>query len=149
MLKIRTMWGSGPGSPSRGWVEYVETAPVDLPKTGPDPRVTSRFAAWCRRYSMDELPQLLHVVSGRMSLVGPRPLTQYELDAYYGPSATAEVLSVRPGLSGLWQTMGRNRLTYRQRRRLDVFLVRHPGWRLYLRILVATVPRAAAGHGAW
>ncbi len=111
-------------------------------------RVACRFARWCRRYSIDELPQLLHVLRGEMSLVGPRPITQGELARYYGNDA-AEVLELRPGITGLWQSTGRNRLTYRQRRRLDLSLVRRYSLRLYLIILWRTIPRALSGKGAW
>ena len=118
MLKLRTMWG-GPELSSRKFslVEHLPERPVPLYKLKTDPRITSRFAAWCRKYSLDELPQLAHVVAGTMSLVGPRPLTPVELDEHYGALA-AEVLSVRPGMTGPWQVLGRNRLTYAQRRRL-------------------------------
>jgi lipopolysaccharide/colanic/teichoic acid biosynthesis glycosyltransferase len=136
MLKFRTMWGG-------------DTA--ELPaheKLVHDPRVTSRFARFCRRYSVDELPQLIHVMSGSMAFVGPRPLTQSELDRYYGGDA-AEVLSVRPGLTGLWQVMGRSRLTYHQRRRLDLFLVRHRLVRLHARILLWTIPQVIRGKDSW
>ncbi len=146
MLKFRTMWSAEAGA--RGLIERLGESHVPDVKTGDDPRVTSRFAAFCRRHSIDELPQLWHVVSGEMSLVGPRPVTAAEWDAHYGASA-AEVLRLRPGLSGLWQTRGRNRLTYRQRRRLDLFLARHYCLLLYLRILGSTVPRVIAGRDAW
>src|SRR6476646_392522 len=82
MFKVRTMWGATGtskrvvGESSNTWIEYLEQPWVPLEKQTPDPRVTSRFAAWCRRFSLDELPQLLHVLSGRMRLVGPRPLTR-------------------------------------------------------------------------
>ncbi len=121
---------------------------VPAEKTVGDPRVTSRFAAWCRRHSLDELPQLFNVARGEMSFVGPRPITRAELERYYGKSAE-EVLSLRPGLVGLWQVMGRNRLSYRQRRRLDVFLVRRISVRLYARILLRTVPLILVGEGAY
>jgi lipopolysaccharide/colanic/teichoic acid biosynthesis glycosyltransferase len=137
MLKLRTMWGG------EGNVESVAEI-----KTARDPRVTSRAAAFCRRYSLDELPQLLHVVSGRMSLVGPRPLTPSELKRHYG-SAAAEVVSVKPGMTGLWQVVGRSRLTYAQRRRLDLFFVRHASPELYFRILLRTIPRVLTGKDSW
>jgi lipopolysaccharide/colanic/teichoic acid biosynthesis glycosyltransferase len=137
MLKFRTMWGGA------GNAEYVPEL-----KTAQDPRVTSRVAAFCRRFSLDELPQLLHVVSGRMSLVGPRPLTPSELKRYYGSTA-AEAVSVRPGMTGLWQVMGRSRLTYAQRKRLDLFFVRHASPGLYFRILLGTIPRVLAGKDSW
>jgi exopolysaccharide production protein ExoY len=101
-----------------------------------------------RKYSIDELPQLWHVVQGKMSLVGPRPMTAQELSDRYGQAA-AEVLRFRPGLTGLWQIRGRSRLNYGQRRRLDLLFVRSWSVRLYFRILLATVPRVLTGKDAW
>ena len=147
MLKFRTMWNGERGG-SGGLVEYLREEFVPEVKTGVDPRVTSRFAAFCRKHSIDELPQLWHVARGEMSLVGPRPVTPVEWDKYYGSSA-AEILRLKPGMSGLWQVRGRNRLTYRQRRRLDLFLARHYCLLLYIRILGQTVPRVLAGSDAW
>jgi len=153
MFKVRTMWGArsngGAGDSSNAWIEYLEQPWVPIEKQTPDPRVTIRFAAWCRRYSLDELPQLLHVLRGQMRLVGPRPLTREELDGYYGPQASAEVLSVRPGITGLWQVIGRNKLTYPQRRRLDLFFVRKASLALWTRILLRTPGRVLGGHNAW
>ena len=146
MLKFRTMWNGETGA--RGLIERLPESHVPEVKAGGDPRVTSPFAAFCRRHSIDELPQLWHVVSGEMSLVGPRPVTRAEWTTHYGESAS-EVLALKPGLSGLWQTRGRNRLTYRQRRRLDLFLARHYCLLLYLRILGSTLPRVFAGRDAW
>ena len=148
ILKLRTMWDKPRRQTAPGWIEYLSDTDVPVIKCAPDPRVTNRMAAFCRRYSVDELPQLLQVVSGRMCLVGPRPLTSRELDAYYGADCS-EVLSVRPGLTGLWQVMGRNRLTYAQRRRLDLFFVRKCGLGLYLRILLRTPGRVLTGRDAW
>ena len=101
-----------------------------------------------RKYSIDELPQLWHVAQGKMSLVGPRPMTAQELSDHY-VQAAAEVLRFRPGLTGLWQIRGRSRLNYKRRQRLDLHFVRHWSVRLYLRILVATVPRVLTGKDAW
>lgn len=148
MLKIRTMWDDEDPAPTAArLVERIGARPFE-PKTAADPRVRSRFARICRKYSIDELPQLLHVVTGEMSIVGPRPVTESELEMYYGASAH-EVLQMRPGLSGLWQVMGRNRLSYRQRRRLDLFFVRHFSAGLYLRTLLRTIPNAVTGRNAW
>lgn len=147
VLKLRTMWQ---GDSATRFVLVHRLSAAEAPVPAPERknlRVTSRFAAFCRRYSIDELPQLWHVVRGEMALVGPRPLTRQELDEYYGSSAPT-VLSVRPGLSGLWQISGRSRLTYAQRRRLDVFLVRKWSVSLYLKILLTTVPRVIAGKDA-
>jgi len=148
ILKLRTMWDKPGSRTAFEWIEYLEDTDVPVIKGAPDPRVTSRLAAFCRRYSVDELPQLLQVAAGKISLVGPRPLTPLELDAYYGVDGR-EVLSVRPGLTGLWQVSGRNRLTYAQRRRLDLFLVRKWSIGLYLRILLRTPRRVFSGRDAW
>ena len=148
VYKFRTMWPTeGPAGRSAFFVEKV---PEDKPqlKVGPDPRVTSSFASFCRRHSIDELPQLALVAAGRMSLVGPRPITRFELNEYYDPDAM-EVLSVRPGLTGLWQVRGRSRLTYRRRKRFDLFLVRRFSAGLYFRIVMLTVPDVLFGRDAW
>lgn len=146
MLKFRTMWVAGG---ERSAIFAIEAVGGSVPgrKSASDVRVTSWFAAFCRRFSLDELPQLWHVVRGEMSLVGPRPLTAVELEEHYGTDAP-EVLQLRPGLTGLWQTMGRNRLTYSQRRRLDLLLVRRASTGLYLRILLLSIPRILSGAGA-
>ena len=149
VLKLRTMWQRDDKPQIRtGFIEHLAETNVPAVKAGFDPRVTSRFAALLRKYSVDELPQLVHVVLGRMSLVGPRPLTRVELSTYYGEHA-AEVVQIQPGLTGLWQIRGRNRLNYRQRRRLDLFLVRHFCLLLYLKLLVSTPARVLTGRDAW
>ena len=147
VLKLRTMWPGGRAEES-GAIEYITESDVPIVKAGADPRVTSRFAALLRKYSIDELPQLIHIARGEMSFVGPRPLTRGELANHYGPSA-AEILQVKPGLTGLWQIHGRNRLTYKQRRRFDVFFVRHLSLRLYLQVLLQTPGRVLTGVDAW
>ena len=150
VLKLRTMWSgaaSKPG-PFPYFVEHLRREPVPEIKKSDDPRVTSAFAAFCRKYSIDELPQLWHVVRGDLALVGPRPLTADELIEHYG-AAAGEVLRVKPGLTGLWQIRGRNNLTYRQRRRFDLFLVRNWSFRLYAGILLATIPSVLTGKDAW
>lgn len=153
VLKLRTMWNQE-GKPGRFHkAGLIERLPLTnsgecVQKRARDPRIRSAFAVFCRIYSLDELPQFWHVIRGEMALVGPRPLTQYELDQYYGPDA-AKVLSRRPGLTGLWQIRGRSRLGYRQRRRLDLFLVKNWSLKLYLTILVTTVPKVLLGKDAW
>ena len=147
VLKLRTMWDKDAPGSSGTWVEYLKETEVPLIKTDADPRVTSRFAAFARRFSLDEVPQLLHVIEGKMRIAGPRPLTQMELDAFYGDAA-AEILEVLPGITGLWQVMGRNRLTYKQRLRLDRFFVRRGGRRLYLWVLLRTPGSVLRGQGA-
>ena len=143
------MWQSeAPVSGSFALVEHIvdESGPRD--KGAHDPRISSRFARYCRRHSIDELPQLIHVVLGEMSLVGPRPITVSECRLHYSSDA-AEVLGVKPGLSGLWQIMGRSHLTYEQRRNLDLVLVRNRSLKLYFRILLWTLPEIWNGRNAW
>lgn len=147
VLKVRTMW-SGSQDRAGGWIECLLDAKVPALKAGYDPRVSSAFAAFCRRHSIDELPQLFHVAAGAMRFVGPRPMTQIELDQHYS-GAQAELLSVPPGLTGLWQVKGRNRLSYTQRRRLDLFLVRRYGWKLSARVLMGTIREVLRPRDAW
>jgi len=147
MLKFRTMWQE---SLSRDYSAlFIEDVSDSVPesKQEADPRVVSRFAALCRRYSLDEIPQLYHVARGQMSFVGPRPITRDELDKYYG-AHSAEVLQLRPGLTGLWQVLGRSRLSYSRRRKLDIILVRRASPNLYFWILLRTVPIVLRGYDA-
>jgi exopolysaccharide production protein ExoY len=147
VYKLRTMWNGRRRVPFR-LVEYVKADPAESRKPRADPRVCSRFAAFCRRYSIDELPQLLQVARGEMALVGPRPMTAAEYDLHYADTAF-EILSVTPGLTGLWQIKGRSRLNYSQRRRLDLFLVRKLSPLLYAYILIRTPIRVVTGCDAW
>jgi exopolysaccharide production protein ExoY len=146
MLKFRTMWREGL---PRDYSTLIEDVSDSVPesKQEDDPRVVSRFAALCRRYSLDEIPQLYHIARGQMSFVGPRPITRDEMDKYYG-SHSAEVLQLRPGLTGLWQVLGRSRLSYSRRRKLDIILVRRASPNLYFWILLRTVPIVLRGYDA-
>jgi lipopolysaccharide/colanic/teichoic acid biosynthesis glycosyltransferase len=146
MLKLRTMWGAD-GGPVK-WIEPIDDDHGPDFKSARDPRVRSRVARFCRQHSIDELPQLWHVVRGEMSLVGPRPMTARELQRHYGADAD-EILRVKPGLAGLWQISGRNRLSYDERRRLDLKLVRERNPAMYLGILLRTVPEVLTGGNSW
>jgi exopolysaccharide production protein ExoY len=146
MLKFRTMWGGGLPSSYSAFVEDVSDS-VPESKQDSDPRVVSRFAAFCRRFSLDEIPQLYHIARGQMSFVGPRPITRAELDKYYGQHS-AEILQLRPGLTGLWQVLGRSRLSYSRRMKLDIVLVRRASPSLYFWILLRTVPIVLRGYDA-
>ncbi len=111
-----------------------------------DPRVT-KFGAFLRRSSLDELPQLINVALGHISLVGPRPITEDELSRY-GRSASA-LLDVRPGVTGYWQINGRSNVTYEERVRLDMAYV---GWwsvRLDLNIIAKTFRVLISDRGAY
>jgi lipopolysaccharide/colanic/teichoic acid biosynthesis glycosyltransferase len=146
--KLRTMWAPSSRPPvKRGLVEFLPDAHVPHKKAVRDPRITSRFALVLRRYSIDELPQLWQVVIGQIALVGPRPLTEQEIALHYGPMAPT-LLSVKPGLTRLWQVNGRNRLSYEQRRRFDQFMLDNWSPRLYFAILRATVYCVFSGKDA-
>lgn len=150
MLKLRTMWDhedAGAGCRS-GWIEYIDDNRGPQLKQAADPRVNNRFARFCRRHSIDELPQLWHVIRGEMSLVGPRPMTEGELRRHYEAFAE-EVLDMKPGIAGLWQVSGRNQLSYPERRQLDLKLVRRRSIRMYLEILARAVPEVLTGTNSW
>lgn len=102
-----------------------------------DPRVTS-IGRLLRRSSLDELPQLVNVLRGEMSCVGPRPVVEEEL-ARYGDNA-ADYLAARPGMTGLWQISGRSRLGYADRVKLDALYVRQWTLGLDMVILIKTIP---------
>jgi exopolysaccharide biosynthesis polyprenyl glycosylphosphotransferase len=110
-----------------------------------DPRVTP-LGRWLRRTSLDELPQLVNVLRGDLSLVGPRPIVADEI-AKYGP-ASAAILRVRPGVTGLWQVSGRSDVDYAERVRLDMEYITHWSLWLDLRILAATLPAVLRRKGA-
>ncbi len=101
-----------------------------------DPRVVSRTARIIRKFSLDELPQLWNVLVGDMSLVGPRPMLPEE--AHYFGSRIVYYISVRPGLTGLWQVSGRNSTSFKHRVHLDSWYVRN--WSLWqdIRIMLKT-----------
>jgi lipopolysaccharide/colanic/teichoic acid biosynthesis glycosyltransferase len=110
-----------------------------------DARVT-RVGRFLRRSSLDELPQLWNVITGEMSLVGPRPPIPYEVE-HYPPHWFAR-FAVKPGLTGLWQVSGRCRLTLEQMIALDIEYTRRRSFWLNLWILVRTLPAAVRGGGA-
>ena len=111
-----------------------------------DPRVT-RLGRFLRRTSLDELPQLLNVLRGEMSLVGPRPVVREELLRYGRNVGT--YLAAKPGITGLWQVTGRNDTDYRRRVVLDTYYVRNQNLLLDLYILVKTTGVVLGGNGAY
>jgi lipopolysaccharide/colanic/teichoic acid biosynthesis glycosyltransferase len=116
----------------------------DVKKLTADPRVT-RVGRYLRRVSLDELPQLFNVVGGTMSLVGPRPALEYELQ-HYSPEHF-ERFSVRPGVTGLWQVSGRNSLGFREMLDLDAKYAQDATLMTDISILART-PVAAVRHAA-
>lgn len=114
-------------------------------KLSNDPRITP-VGHFLRKSSLDELPQLLNVLRGEMSLVGPRPITVAELTRY--GKVRWHYLSVRPGITGLWQVSGRNNTTYDERVALDRRYVEQRSLWLDIGILVKTVRVVVAREGA-
>ena len=111
-----------------------------------DPRITP-LGAFLRRSSLDELPQLLNVVCGEMSLVGPRPIVAAEIRRY--GRYFADYCSVRPGITGLWQVSGRSNTSYRRRVAMDVTYARRRSPALDGFVLLMTLPAVLKSHGAY
>jgi lipopolysaccharide/colanic/teichoic acid biosynthesis glycosyltransferase len=101
-----------------------------------------------RRISLDELPQLWNVVRGEMSLVGPRPPIAYEFEDYR-PWHRRRVIEARPGITGLWQVVGRSRATFDEMVRLDLRYIRRRSLWIDARIVLATFRAVLGGQGAW
>lgn len=116
----------------------------ELFKLEQDPRVTP-IGRWLRRTSLDELPQLLNIIKGDMSLVGPRPPIAYEIENYQ--PWHFERLKVIPGLTGLWQVMGRSRVSFDEMVHLDLHYINHWSLLLDLKILLRTIPVVLRGTG--
>ncbi|MCW2942819.1 MAG: exopolysaccharide biosynthesis polyprenyl glycosylphosphotransferase [Actinomycetia bacterium] len=112
-----------------------------------DPRVTPWVGGWLRRYSLDELPQLINVMRGEMSLVGPRPPLPEEVAQYRDD--VRRRLVVRPGLTGLWQVNGRSDLTWEESVRLDLRYVENWSLMMDLLILWKTLAAVLSGDGAY
>jgi lipopolysaccharide/colanic/teichoic acid biosynthesis glycosyltransferase len=111
-----------------------------------DPRIT-RVGRFLRRWSLDELPQVVNVLRGDMSIVGPRPTLRYQVDQY--TPFQRRRLEVRPGITGWAQVLGRNQLTWPQRIELDVWYVDNRSVWLDLRLLLRTLPMLARPTGVY
>jgi lipopolysaccharide/colanic/teichoic acid biosynthesis glycosyltransferase len=134
LWKLRTMV---PGAESTGAGIYVIEG---------DPRIT-RVGRLLRRWSLDELPNLVNVLKGEMALVGPRPTVQEQVDRY--TERQRRRLEVKPGITGWAQVNGRTSLPWPERIELDVWYVEHRSLRLDLRILRKTARMLATGHGLY
>jgi len=150
MFKFRTMQH---GTSEHRHREYVQglvngkkeaSNDIGVYKLTSDDRVT-RVGHFLRRSSLDELPQLINVLRGEMSIVGPRPAIGYEVQLY--EDWQRKRLGCRPGITGLWQVSGRNRLTYRQMCELDVRYIREWSFVGDLRILLKTIPVVLTNSG--
>jgi lipopolysaccharide/colanic/teichoic acid biosynthesis glycosyltransferase len=150
VAKFRTMTEGADSGAHRSHIERM-MADGDRQGTQPmsklqeDARVT-RIGSLLRRTSIDELPQLWNVLRGEMSLVGPRPPIQYEVDRY--PPEAFRRFAVRPGVTGLWQVRGRSLLTFKQMIELDAEYVETRSLGLNIKILLLTLPAVIHGKGA-
>jgi exopolysaccharide biosynthesis polyprenyl glycosylphosphotransferase len=143
MYKLRTMVADA--EQRRSEVLHLNEMDGPVFKAIDDPRRT-RLGRLMRRYSVDELPQLVNVIKGEMSLVGPRPLPLYEASRIKGVQRRR--LSMRPGLSGLWQTRGRSAVDFDEWMRMDLEYVDRWSLALDFRILLVTIPVVLRGTGA-
>jgi lipopolysaccharide/colanic/teichoic acid biosynthesis glycosyltransferase len=134
LWKLRTML---PGAESMGAGLYVLEG---------DPRIT-RTGRLLRRFSLDELPNLINVLKGDMAIVGPRPTVQEQVDRY--TDRQRRRLEVKPGITGWAQINGRTSLPWPERIELDVWYVENRSFRLDLRILLKTARMLATGHGLY
>jgi lipopolysaccharide/colanic/teichoic acid biosynthesis glycosyltransferase len=137
VLKLRTMV-----SDSNNFERYFTLEQEEIwhkeHKVDNDPRIT-RIGKFLRQTSLDELPQFINVLFGQMSIVGPRPVTEEEL-RWFSESQRAEFLSVKPGVTGLWQVSGRNDLTFEsgKRQRMELRYVRNRGFGLDFSVFCKT-----------
>lgn len=149
VLKLRTMRIDNDDRIHRDYVTSLLSSGSAAPAGGSglfkldaDPRVT-RVGVWLRRTSLDELPQLINVLRGEMSLVGPRPVLPWEAQLF--PDAYQPRFAVKPGITGLWQVSGRSKLSMRTALELDVEYVLRRSFAFDLGILFRTVPALFRG----
>lgn len=147
--KFRTMY---PDAPSR--LQNLLNCRKDLKeewekthKLKDDPRVTP-LGKVLRKMSLDEFPQFWNVLKGDLSVVGPRPVVEMELQKHFGPKAPL-IISVRPGVTGLWQVSGRNDTSYAERILLDETYIKTQSFILDLKLILKTVPAVFFSKGAY
>jgi lipopolysaccharide/colanic/teichoic acid biosynthesis glycosyltransferase len=155
-LKFRSMYANNDSSQHKEYVRQLIAGEADKhPTNGSaegvfkltnDPRIT-RVGGFLRRTSLDELPQFLNVLSGEMSLVGPRPPVPYEVEAY-ATWHRRRLLEAKPGITGLWQVQGRSRVGFDEMVRLDLRYARQSSPWLDVKILLQTPKAVIAGDGA-
>jgi lipopolysaccharide/colanic/teichoic acid biosynthesis glycosyltransferase len=147
--KFRSMQVNTPNDEHVAYVQSLIAGDAErketLFKLVADERVTSAGRV-LRKSSLDELPQLLNVVRGNMSLVGPRPCLDYELEKY--PQHAFGRFSVKPGITGLWQVSGRSQLSFDEMIALDLDYARQRSFRFNVKILLRTLPVVLFGRGA-
>jgi exopolysaccharide production protein ExoY len=148
-LKLRTMVVDGDAMLRRHF-EHLPSARLEWEATRKlkdDPRITP-LGRFLRKTSLDELPQILNILRGEMTLVGPRPVTAAELAEHYGP-AIRYYTAARPGLTGLWQVSGRSEVDYARRVALDTLYVKRWSMLLDLSIALRTPVAVLASRGSY
>ena len=144
LIKFRTMCRNADDMMAKFTPEQMAEWQENF-KIEDDFRIT-RIGKFLRRSSLDELPQLLNILTGELSIVGPRPVVAEELEKY-GPNKE-KFLSVTPGLTGYWQAYARNDCTYEQRMRMELYYVENANFWWDIKIMLATVGSVLRGRGA-
>ena len=152
-LKFRSMSANSDPGIHKNYVKNLiqnrvgESKPGQIYKLTDDPRITP-LGRFLRKTSLDELPQLINVLRGDMSLVGPRPPIAYEVDVYQAWHRR-RIIEVKPGITGLWQVHGRSRTTFDEMVRLDLQYISAQSLWLDLKIILQTPLAVLAGSGAY
>jgi lipopolysaccharide/colanic/teichoic acid biosynthesis glycosyltransferase len=144
MYKFRSMFSDADARLEHLLAENEATGP--LFKIQNDPRVTP-VGRWLRKFSIDEFPQLINVMLGEMSLVGPRPPLPHEVERY--STEDWRRLEVVPGMTGLWQVSGRSSLTFDEMVRLDLFYIENWSVALDITLMFRTIPAVIFARGAY
>ena len=144
MFKFRSMYVDAEARLAE--IRAANEATGPLFKMKDDPRVT-RIGKWMRKYSIDEFPQLINVLKGEMSLVGPRPPLPSETEQYSDHHWRR--MEVLPGMTGLWQVSGRSRLTFDEMVRLDLFYIENWSVGFDMSLILRTIPAVLLARGAY
>jgi lipopolysaccharide/colanic/teichoic acid biosynthesis glycosyltransferase len=151
VYKFRSMYADADDDSHREYIREFVNGEAAENEEGPrfklvgDPRVT-RVGRIIRRTSADELPQLLNVLLGDMSLVGPRPVPPYEVDEY--SRWHLERFNALPGITGYWQVHGRGSVPFEEMMRMDIYYVRNQSFWLDIKLLAQTLPAVVSAKGA-
>jgi len=144
LYKFRSMYKDA--DKMRARLDQLNEAAGPVFKIKRDPRIT-RVGALLRKTSLDELPQIMNVLKGQMSLVGPRPPLPHEVEKYDDHQLGR--LAVKPGLTCLWQVQGRSTISFERWVELDLEYIRNQSLWLDFKILLKTIPAVLKGTGAW
>lgn len=144
LLKFRSMYSNADEMMKNFTPEQRKEWELNF-KLENDPRIT-KIGSFLRKSSLDELPQLFNILKGELSLVGPRPIVQEELEKY--GENQEKFLSVIPGLTGYWQAYARSNCTYEQRMEMELFYVENANFWWDIKIMFATVGAVLSGRGA-